>query len=146
TGARLKRVERLVCFRMGLKEKRVMSIQTIQSSIERLHRDISSLYQKLTDESKKEAAKTERISQIKRGITSSTSQSTIQSKLREIEWAERDLIAIQKKRADLTKQLADKNSELSKRQQELFREQGREQKKMIDSFKRKEEENKRRQD
>jgi hypothetical protein len=123
-----------------------MSIQSVQSTIERIQRDLSSLHQKMTTESRNEASKTERISQIRRGITSSASPATVQSKLREIEYIDRDLISIQKKKSDLTKQISDKTSELYKYQQQLFREQELERKKMLDSFKRKEEESRHRQD
>lgn len=123
-----------------------MSIQSIQNNIERVQRDIQSLQRKLTDEAKNEASKSERIAQIKRGISNSTSSSTLQSKLREIESAERDIVSIQKKKVGLTKQVADKTSELHKHEQELFRERERDQKKMLDSFKRKEDESRRRQD
>jgi len=122
-----------------------MSVQTIQSNIERIQRDISSLHRKLTDEARNEAAKTERISQIKRSITSSTSASTLQGKYRDIDNAERDIVNIQKKKADITKQVADKTAELHKYQQELFREQERQHKKMLESFKRREDDAKRRQ-
>lgn len=121
-----------------------MSIQSIQNSIERTQRDILSLQQKLSQESRNEASKTERTFQIKQGITRTTSVSTIQSKQRDIESLERDLVGIQKKKSDLNKQIADKTAELYRYQQELFKEQEREQKKMLDSLKRKDEESKRR--
>lgn len=123
-----------------------MSIQTAQSNIERTQREVSSLHQKLTDETKKEASKTERIFQIKRSINQYTSPSSVQSKMREIESAERDIVSIQKKKADLTKQIGDKTTQLHRYQQELFREQERDQKKMVDSIKRRDDETKRRQD
>ena len=46
----------------------------------------------------------------------------IQSKQREMEWIDRDIISLQKKRADLQKQVSDKTSELYKYEQQLFRE------------------------
>lgn len=123
-----------------------MSIQSIQNNIERTQRSISDLHRKLTEESKNEASKSERIYQIRRSINQYTSPSSVQSKLRDIEYAERDIVSIQKKKADLTKQVADKTAELHRYQQELFREQEREQKKMLDSMKRREQESRRRQD
>lgn len=123
-----------------------MSIQSIQSNIERTQRSISDLHRKLTDESRNEASKSERIYQIRRSINQYTSPSSVQSKLRDIEYAERDIVSIQKKKTDLTKQVADKTVELHRYQRELFREQEREQKKMLDAMKRREQESKRTQD
>lgn len=123
-----------------------MSIQSVQNNIERTQRSISDLHRKLTDESRNEASKSERIYQIKRSISQHTSPSSIQSKLRDVEYAERDIVSIQKKKADLTKQIADKTAELHRYQQELFREQERAQKKVFDSMKRREDEARRTRD
>ncbi|HEY0080668.1 MAG TPA: TIR domain-containing protein [Pyrinomonadaceae bacterium] len=123
-----------------------MSVQSIQNNIERIQRELQSLHQKLTDETKKEATKSERISQIRRGINKYTSASMLQSYHNEIARLERDIVDAQKKRADLTKQVSDKTTQLHKYQQELFREQEREQKKFMDSLKRQQEESRRRQD
>lgn len=123
-----------------------MSVQSIQNNIERTQRELQSLHQKLTDETKKEAAKSERISQIRRGINKYTSASMLQSYQSEIARLERDIVDAQKRRADLTKQVSDKTTQLHKYQQELFREQEREQKKFMDSLKRQQDESRRRQD
>ena len=120
-----------------------MSIQTAQNNVERTQREIQALQQKLTTETKNEAAKTERIYQTNRSINQHTSPSSIQSKMRDIDYAQRDIVAIQKKKADLTKQIGDKTSALHRYQQELFREQEREQKKLVDSMKKRDEESKR---
>jgi hypothetical protein len=123
-----------------------LSIQTAQNNIERTQREIQALQQKLTNETKNEATKTERVYQIKRSINQYTNQLSIQSKMREIESAQREIVNIQKKKADLTKQLGDKTTALHRYQQELFREQDREQKKLLDSAKRREDEIKRMRD
>jgi hypothetical protein len=123
-----------------------MSVQSAQNSIERTQREISNLQRKLTDETRNEASKSERIYQIKRSINQSTSPSSVQSKMRDIEYAERDIVSIQKKKADVTKQIADKTNELHRYQQELFREQASEQKKMLDSMKRREDDGRRMRD
>lgn len=123
-----------------------MSVQYIQNNIERIQRDIQSLNQKLTDETKKEAQKSDRIYQIRRNINKNTSASMLQSYQSEITRLERDIVDAQKKRADLTKQISDKTTELHKYQQQLYREQEREQKKFMDSLKRQQEESRRRQD
>ena len=123
-----------------------MSIQTVQNNIERTQREISTLQRKLTDETKNEASKTGRIFQIKQTINKHTSPASLQTKMREIEYAEREIVSIQKRQADLTKQIGDKTAQLHRYQQELFREQEREQKKMLDSMKRRDNEAKRKQD
>jgi hypothetical protein len=123
-----------------------MSIQNTQNNIERIQRDIQSLHRKMTDEAKNEASKSERISQNRQYMSRSSSISSAQSYQRQIEQLERDIISIQKRKADLTKQLSDKTVELHRYEQQLFRERELEQKKMLDSFKRKEEESRRRQD
>ncbi|HEV7475380.1 MAG TPA: toll/interleukin-1 receptor domain-containing protein [Pyrinomonadaceae bacterium] len=113
-----------------------MSVQSAQNNIERTQREIANLQRRLTDETRNEASKTDRIYQTRRSINKHTSPSSVQSKMRDIEYAERDIVSIQKKKADLTKQIGDKTSQLHKYQQELFREQASEQKKMLDSMKR----------
>jgi hypothetical protein len=127
-----------------------MSVQSTLSSISSTQRDIESLQRQLTSESKKLADKTSRIAQINRSITKSTSSSTLQSKQREIQNLERDIVRIQEKQADLTKKVADKTALLHKYQQQLYAEQGKErekeQKKLTESLKRKEQEDKAKQD
>ncbi|MCC5653916.1 TIR domain-containing protein [Nostoc sp. XA013] len=119
-----------------------MSIQNSQNNIERIQRDISSLQRKFTEETKNEASKNERIYQIRQSITQTKNLSSIQSKQRDIERLERDIISIQNKKVNLTKNISDKTSELHRYQQQLFREQESEQKKLMDLFKRKEEQSK----
>lgn len=127
-----------------------MSIQSTLSSISSTQRDIESFQRQLTSESKKLADKTSRIAQINRSITKSTSPSTLQSKQRDIQNLERDIVRIQEKQADLTKKIADKTAQLYKYQQQLYAEQGKErekeQKKLTETLKRKEQEDKAKQD
>ena len=127
-----------------------MSVQSTFSSISSTQRDIESLQRQLTSESKKLADKTSRIAQINRSVTKSTSLSTLQSKQRDIQNLERDIVRIQEKQADLTKKVADKTAQLHKYQQQLYAEQSKErekeQKKLTDSLKRKEQEDRANQD
>lgn len=127
-----------------------MSLQSVLSSIASTQRDIESLQRQLTSESKKLADKTSRIAQIDRSITKSTSLSTLQSKQRDIQNLERDIVRIQEKQADLTKKVTDKTAQLHKYQQQLYAEQRKEgekeQKKLTESLKRKEQEDKAKQD
>jgi hypothetical protein len=127
-----------------------MSVQSTLSSISSTQRDIESLQRQLTSESKKLADKTSRIAQIKGSITKSTSPSTLQNKQRDIQNFERDIVRIQEKQADLTKKVADKTAQLHKYQQQLYAEQSKErekeQKKLTETLKRKEQEDKTKQD
>ena len=113
-----------------------MSMKTILSNVERTQREILGLERKLVDEAKKEADRTERITKVKQAISRTSSNSTIQSKLREIERYEREIGKVQRKKANLTKQAADKTSKLYSYQQQLMKEQNREQKRVLDSLKR----------
>lgn len=127
-----------------------MSVQSILSSISSLQREIQSLQRQLTDEAKKLADKSGRMGQISGSITKSTSLSTLQSKQRDIQNLEKDIVRIQGKQAELHKRIADKTAQLYKNEQQLYTEQGKErekeQKKLLDSLKRKEQEDKARQD
>jgi hypothetical protein len=121
-----------------------MSIQSIQSNIQRIQREIQSYQKRLTNETKKEAQKTNRIYQLNQSISRTTSISTIKNRQRHIESLEREIVQIQKKKADLTKQIADKTADLHKYQQQLYKEQDREQKKLMDSLNRQDKEARRR--
>jgi hypothetical protein len=63
----------------------------------------------------------------------------VQTKQREIERIEGEIVNVQKKKADLNKRISDKTSDLHKLQQTLFREQDREQKKFMESIQKREE-------
>lgn len=127
-----------------------MTVQSALSSISRTQRDIESFQRQLTGESKKLASKTGRIAQINGSITKSTSLSTLQSKQREIQNLEKDIVRIREKQADLTKKIADKTAQLHKYQQQLYTEQSKErekeQKKLTETLKRKDQEDKAKQD
>ena len=104
-----------------------MSSDSHRRQIETVNREIGQLHRKLADERKKEADKVGRIGQIERSITKSTSASSIQSKLREIERAKRDIEQCMKRQADLTRQIADKEKKKHGYEAALMKEQGREQ-------------------
>jgi hypothetical protein len=127
-----------------------MSVQSILSSISSLQRDIQSFQRQLTDESKKLADKFGRIAQIRGSITKSTSPSTLQSKQRDIQSLEKDIVRIQGKQAELNKRIADKTAQLHKNEQQLYTEQekerAKEQKKLLASIRRKEQDDKAKQD
>jgi hypothetical protein len=115
-----------------------MSSSSIQISIERLQREISSAQTKLATLSKSEANKLQRISQIRRSITRSTSASMLQSKYREIERIENDIASDHNRRAALQKSIANNSARLHSEQQRLYKEQAREQDSLLASFERRE--------
>lgn len=101
-----------------------MSADSDRRQIESVNRDIGQLHGKLADSRKKEADKTSRIGQIQRGISKSTSASTVQSKLREISGINRDIEQCKKQQADLTKQIADKEKKKHGYEKSLMKELG----------------------
>ena len=122
-----------------------MSVQTIKNGIGQVQRELERLHRALTEETKKEAQKSERITNAVHSISRATSLTTVQSKQREIQSLERDLVQIQRKKADLTKQISSRTAELHRLQQQLYKEQEREQKRFMDSLNRQAEETRRRQ-
>ena len=117
-----------------------MSVSSIQSGIERIQRALETLHRKQTDAMRKESSLTQRISQASQSITRTTQLSIIQSKQREIQRLEGDVISCQKTRADVAKQIADKTAELHREQQRLFKEQERDRKSALDTFERRDRE------
>jgi hypothetical protein len=113
-----------------------MSIQSLQSNVGRIRRDLASLEKRQADEAKKEIEKTKRISQIERSITRSTSLSMLRSKQQQIMRLAEDIARIQKTKADLSRRIADKTSQLHGAQQALLKEEERERKKVQDAEKR----------
>jgi hypothetical protein len=64
----------------------------------------------------------------------------LESKQRDIQRLENEIVQCQKKQADLTKRISDKTTELHKYEQDLNREREKEQKKLLESVKRREQE------
>lgn len=118
-----------------------MSVNSIQSSINSIQRDIQSAQRKLTDKTKEEASKSARIASIQKSITKNTSASSLQSKLREIERIQDEIVRIQNAKADATKTIADKTQRLHSLQQDLFIAQQREQESALTKLKRTQDEN-----
>lgn len=121
-----------------------MSIQSIQSNIGRIQRDIQSCQKQLTSEMKKEAEKTASISRTSTSMLNATSLSAIKGKQREIERLQREVVQIQKKQADLSGQITTKTAQLYNYQQQLSKEQAREQDRLLASLRRQNEEAQRR--
>lgn len=66
-----------------------------------------------------------------------TSETMLQSKMREIERKENESAKLQSDQANLTSEVAKKTAKLHRYQQELYKEQGREQSKLLDNLERK---------
>ncbi len=85
-----------------------MSVQSIQSNILSIQREVQNLRKKLTDKSRNEASKFSRIDQIRRSINKYTSPSSVESKNHEIGRIESEIVRIKSDIANLNKQIAEK--------------------------------------
>jgi hypothetical protein len=117
-----------------------MSVKTYQDSVTRLRKEIAGLEKLLSDETKKEGQKRQQQNQIEHSINKNTSLSTLQSKRKQVASLLDDIAKIQSKKADLSKQIADKTSRLYDQQQSLTKEEDKERKKIEDYQKRRERE------
>lgn len=117
-----------------------MSIKIYYDRVGRLEQDVSDLQKKIADETKKELAKQKQIDSTDRSVTSNTPISILQSKQRQIQGYQSEIIRIQSTKADLHKKIADKTRDLAKAKQDLQKEEIKEKDKL-----KKEQENFRRQ-
>ncbi|MDF2986853.1 MAG: hypothetical protein K0R50_2363 [Eubacterium sp.] len=85
-----------------------LSVEQAQRSVNQIDKDIADLEKKMADLVKKEADKTKRIGDTQRSITKNTSQSMLNSKLRQVEGYQKDISKILTDKADVNKKLADK--------------------------------------
>lgn len=84
----------------------IMSVEQAQREVNQLDKDIADLENKMADLVKKEADKTKRIGDTQRSITKNTSQSTLQSKTRQINSYQREIDKILADKAAINKKLA----------------------------------------
>jgi hypothetical protein len=117
-----------------------IGVKTYQDSVTRLRKEIAGLEKLLSDETKKEGQKRQQQNQIEHSINKNTSLSTLQSKRKQVASLLDDIAKIQSKKADLSKQIADKTSRLYDQQQSLTKEEDKERKKIEDYQKRRERE------
>jgi len=113
-----------------------VSVSSVQSQIESVQREIESLQRRQSDKKQRTADHASRIASIRRSITSHTSPSSVQSKMRDIERLERVAADLQADDARLQKQIADKTARIHRLQQDSYREQEREQKRFRESLER----------
>jgi len=99
-----------------------MSIQTSQNNISRVDKEIARLEKQLADESKKEVDKAKQLNQIDRSITKNTSLSTLKSKQNQMIRIQEEIAKIFKKKAEISKKIADKKAQRARYQQQLDRE------------------------
>lgn len=85
-----------------------MSVEQAQRTVNQIDREIADLEKKMADLVKKEAEKTKKIGDVNRSITKNTSQSTLNSKVRQIESYQKDLSKILSDKATINQKLADK--------------------------------------
>lgn len=85
-----------------------MSVEQTQRTLNQLDKELADLEKKLADELTKEADKSKKINDVQRSITKNTSPSTAQSKLRQIQGYQNELVKISNNKADINKRIADK--------------------------------------
>lgn len=110
---------------MGVEKARClkMSIDQARRNLNQINKDIAELEKKLAFETKNEADKNRRMNEIQRSINKHTSPSTLQSKTKQIQDNQNDLVRILSRKSELNKKLADKRSKLSDATLKLQREE-----------------------
>ncbi len=105
-----------------------MSISIIASNIARTERDIAALEKQKSNETDKEIRLLKNIDNLTVQANKATSNSSLNSKLNQIRSKQTEMNRVEKKKADLSKKIADKNKQLMKFQIDLTKEQERERK------------------
>ena len=120
-----------------------MSVGQTQRILNQLDKELVALEKKLADELKKEADKSKRINDVQRSITKNTSPSTAQSKLRQIQGYQSELVKINNNKADINKRIADKRKKrtdvvikLQREEAEEAKRAAREQQRIYDAYER----------
>lgn len=108
-----------------------MSISTISSNLIRTQKELADTIHKISLETKKETACSDKIFAIQKSITKNTSASTLKAKQREIQRKLNEEAKIQTKKASLVKTEVTKNSKLLKLKQELAKEEEKERNKLL---------------
>lgn len=117
-----------------------MSVQTIQSTLSRLRRELNNLERKFAQETQKETQKRKSLTQIDNSISKATSAPTKQNKKREKNRISGEIAKIEITKADLNKRISEKKGQLEKNEQNLMKEKEKERKKIEDAQKRRENE------
>ena len=117
-----------------------MSVRSVQQSVQRVQSDISSLQVKLADIAHRKANNARRLVQLQNNITSTSSVSVVQSRMRDIARIQDEQARIQRDEADTDKRIADKNKDLFRFRQDLVREEERERRRVEDTERRRQRE------
>ena len=112
-----------------------MSISSIQNEIKNLSNEIGRLTKSLADEQRNESKKMNEITRINRSITKNTSASMLNSKMRQIERLNNDIIKSKSKQADINKKLGDKQKKYALKQIQWNKEQEKVQKQIMQNQK-----------
>lgn len=111
-----------------------------RNEVERHQKALADLHKKLADETKREAAKASDASRIEGSIGRTTSPATMRSKQQQISRLMNEIAAIQAKKADIGKKIADASGKLHRAQDALAKEEANERKKLSDADKKRERE------
>lgn len=106
-----------------------MNSSYYQNIINRLEKETADLQKKIADENKREIDKNKQIDSVNRSITRNISISSLQSKQRQIQGYQKDILNCRTKIADYQKKIATKAVELGRTKQSLLKAQQDEQKK-----------------
>lgn len=112
-----------------------MSIQSQQTRISQIRKQIADLLKKENDEKKKQLNLSSKINDLTKRALNTKSLSTMQSYQRQSESKQKELIRVEKNIADLAKKLVTKRTELSRVEAQLQKEIDREDKKRADAEK-----------
>jgi hypothetical protein len=102
-----------------------------QRKIEQLQNDIVKLQGRIAQETKKQVASSDRLNRALQQQAKTRSSATAQSKQREAERLQKDIVASQRRRAEFEKQVARKTPELHRNQSKLVKEQASERDRML---------------
>jgi hypothetical protein len=108
-----------------------MSTGLTQRKIEQLQKDISRLQQKIAKETSNQVSLSNRLGRTRQQQGQTRSSATAQSKQREAERLERDIVASQRRRANSEKEVARKTEELHRNQNKLVKEQASERDRLL---------------
>ena len=106
-----------------------MGAEQTRRSLNQLDKELADLEKKLADELRKEADKSKRVNDIQRSITPNTSSSLRQTKLRQIQGYQNELVRISNNKADINRKIADKRKRRTDIAIKLQREEAEEAKK-----------------
>jgi hypothetical protein len=113
-----------------------MTISFARSNVVRTTKDIADLRKKDADQARKEADLQSKINRAAEGVRRATSQSTLSSKLREVERYQGDLARVAAERAKIASSLASKTVDVQRNQERLASEEAKETRKQQEAYKR----------